>query len=203
MLRNEDELALSKRFESVRGKTLTKNWHYSRMIMYEHKIFSRRYSLFRCYNSSLTGTYRHQKCHASFRSHSQEDEPHWRIPALYVCPASLSPHATWVFLWMIHCLKGHFRLFELGLYEVLINCQCISCSRWWSACPRFGQAERTTSMEAKQWPAVHMVSSKTYFSCLKNMAKNVNISVSRIFALVYLAVRQLVLMGNWLCPDYG
>ena len=154
MLRNEDELALSKRFESVRGKTLTKNWHYSRMIMYEHKIFSRRYSLFRCYNSSLTGTYRHQKCHASFRSHSQEDEPHWRIPALYVCPASLSPHATWVFLWMIHCLKGHFRLFELGLYEVLISCQCISCSRWWSACPQLDMDHT----------AVDDSSNKTYFS---------------------------------------
>ncbi len=51
-----------------------------------------------CFTFSLPGTYRHQKCHPSFWPHSQEDEPHWRIPALYVCPASLSPHATWVSL---------------------------------------------------------------------------------------------------------
>ena len=43
-------------------------------------------------------------------------------------------------------LKGYFRLFEMGLYEVLIHSQCFTFSRWRSACPQFGEAERSTDV---------------------------------------------------------
>ena len=45
--------------------------------------------------------------------------------------------------------------------------------------PHFGEAERTTSMEAKQYPAVDRVSNIRYFSHLKKgNLKNINISQS-------------------------
>lgn len=100
MLRNEDELALSKRFESVSEK---RSWPCPCTI-----ITINMYSCLGCFTPSTLGTHWYQKCHPSFWSHPQKDEPHRCIPALYVCAASLSPHATWVILWIISYSTAHY-----------------------------------------------------------------------------------------------
>ena len=53
--------------------------------------------------------------------------------------------------------KGWLELFEMGLHEVVIDNQCISHKRCRSTRPEFGEAEKSTSMEAKQCTAVDRV----------------------------------------------
>ena len=97
MLRNEDELALSKRYESV-SEEKKKNHDPDFIFLEFWRMYSCAVLFF--FAPSPPGTYRYQKCHPSFWSHPQEDEPHRCISALYVCAASLSPHATWVILYI-------------------------------------------------------------------------------------------------------
>ena len=82
------------------------------------------------------------------------------------------------FFQSLYSPKGKFGLFEVGLYEVLIHSLCITYSRWRSARPQFGEAERSTSTEAKQCTAVARVSSKTCFS-----HKQYQFSVHHIFRI--------------------
>ena len=74
-------------------------------------------------------------------------------------------------------LKGWFAFFEVGLYEVLIHNQCITCSRFGLAQPQFGKASRSTSMEAKQHTAVDGASCKMYFRLKKAHIKKKSVSV--------------------------
>ena len=78
-------------------------------------------------------------------------------------------------------LMGQFLFFEVGLYEVVIHSQCITCSRFGSACSQFGEADRSTSTEAKHCTAIDGASSKTYFSHLKKEKgppKKINIALT-------------------------
>ena len=50
--------------------------------------------------------------------------------------------------------EGHQNHVTVGLYELLIHSQCITCSRFESAHSQFGEADRNTGMEAKQRTAV-------------------------------------------------
>ena len=42
-------------------------------------------------------------------------------------------------------VKGQFRVTEVWLYDVLLHSQCINYSRWRSASPQFGEADRSPS----------------------------------------------------------
>ncbi len=60
-------------------------------------------------------------------------------------------------------LKGYFRFFEVGLYEVLIYSQCLTYGRWRSAPSQCGEAAQSTCTEAKLCTAVEGASSKNVF----------------------------------------
>ena len=83
--------------------------------------------------------------------------PRWATQGVRPQREYLSPYCHF-----IRVLKGLFGLFNVGLCDILIDGQCISYSRCRSAQTQFGEAERDTSMEAKQRTAVGGVGNKKY-----------------------------------------
>lgn len=66
-------------------------------------------------------------------------------------------------------------MFKVGLYEVLLNSQCITYSRWQSAGPQPRDADRRTGIEAKQYFVVNDISSLALLNHLeppKNLSFN-------------------------------